>query len=102
MVETRHYKNRRRRNRFITANIPKGEIVEVFYWNRGHKDGPEYHILTSNGLIEILNALTYRHITTLIARPGQIKRYYDAINESPPVELMELAYEHQMKGYNYK
>ena len=41
-----------------------------------------------------------RLVTKLIACPGQIKRYYDAIGQEAPKELMEKAYANQKLGYN--
>ena len=37
--------------------------------------------------------------TKLIARPGQIKRYYNA-NETIPADLLRLAKEHTKARYN--
>ena len=38
-------------------------------------------------------------ITQLIARPGQIRRYFNE-NEIIPTELLDLAREHQKMAYN--
>ena len=38
-------------------------------------------------------------ITKLIARPGQIKRYYKE-DEIIPEGLIQLAKDHQKRGYN--
>ena len=100
-MKTEHYRTQRGlRERFIQDKIGYGDIVETFYWDRGHPDGPENHVLTSTGIILIYNAITNRLVTTLIARPGQIRRYYERENREPPLELLKIAKEHQDMGYN--
>ena len=78
MERTSHYKNERSsREKFIHDVIGYGNVIEKFYWDRGHKDGPEIHCVTDTGIIIIYNTITNRLITTLIARPAQINRYYE-------------------------
>ena len=101
LKKTRHYKNERHtREEFIRDEIGYGEVLETFYWDRGHPDGPENHVITSTGIIFIYNAITNRLVTTLIARPRQIQRYYEREGREAPPELIALAKEHQEKGYN--
>ena len=78
-----------------------GNPVRTFCCDRGHPNGPELHTITDTGIIIIRNERTNKLITTLIARPGQIYRYYAEEGESPPKFLMDLARQHQEAGYNY-
>ena len=70
----------------------------------GHRNGPERYVLTSNAIIKVYNAITGRHITDLIARPGQISdRLRDALNDLDDdtyYGIMDLAREHERLGYN--
>lgn len=102
-MKTHHYRNdRKSREDFIRDEIGYGEIIEHFYWDRGHPDGPEIHVLTSTGIILVYNEITNRLVTTLIARPRQIQRYYEKEGREAPPELLALAKGHQEKGYNNK
>ena len=99
--KTRHCsRDRAARERFIKETIGYGEPVDTFYWDRGHPDGPENHVITSTALIRIYNIISKKLITTLIARPAQIQRYYDREGRAAPPELLALALEHQQKGYH--
>lgn len=40
-------------------------------------------------------------VTKLIARPGQIARYYLAEGRIAPQSIVDIAREHQKKGYNH-
>ena len=96
-----HWEERKGRNDFIESQIHMGNPVRTFKWDKGHPNGPELHTITDTGIIVIRNERTGKLITTLIARPGQIYRYYAEENETPPQFLMELARQHQEAGYNY-
>lgn len=101
MAETRHYqKERSTREQLIQDVIGYGNVVDKFYWDKGHKDGPEIHCITDTGIIIIYNAITERLVTTLIARPMQIERYYKKEGRTAPQAIIDLAAEHQKKGYN--
>lgn len=99
---TEHLSSHRQvRTNFIDRMIGWGDRVAKFSWDKGHPDGPEVHFITSTGIIEIYNKNTERHITDLIARPGQINRYYKAVGKEAPTEIMRLAEEHTRLGYNH-
>lgn len=101
MEKTLHNKiDRQFREDFIKTKIGYGEIIDKFWWDKGHKNGAEIHNITSTGLIIIQNANSKKHITTLIGRPAQIKRYYDWSNEVAPKWLLDIAQEHTDLGYN--
>ena len=72
--------------------------------DRGHRNGPERFVLTSNAIIKVYNAVTGRYITDLIARPEQISdRLGDALNDLDDAtyyRIMNLAREHERKDYN--
>lgn len=94
---TNHYQNDRQKREELIRTIGEGKIVQGFIVDRGHKNGKELHIITTTGIIRIYNYNSKKLVTKLIARPNQIKRYY---NGNAPEELLEIAYEHKRLGYN--
>ena len=101
MKNTKHFSlDRNDRNDFIKKYIGYGNIVKTFTVDRGHKNGAEWHTVTSTGLIIVQNARTHRLVTILIARPNQIKRLYENKGLTAPGYLMDLARKHQEYGYN--
>lgn len=94
--ETKHMTHREYR----TNHVKTGKIASAFLWDRGHKDGPEYHIITTTGLIFIVNQYTKKLITILVARPGQIRRYYENCHVPVPEYLMKQAMSHQKRRLN--
>lgn len=100
-----HYKTmRNRREKFIESFLGgDGEVIDDFIVDRGHPKGPEMHRLTSNGIIIVYNLWSGKLVTRLIARPQQVKRYYEATGWEPPPEyehVLELARTHNILGYN--
>lgn len=93
-----HYKNYRYIREQKIRNIGEGKMYAEFFVDRGHKDGAERHVLTTTGIIVVYNALTNRLVTKLIARPGQIRRYYPS--GGAPVDILNLAYKHQLEKMN--
>ena len=76
-MNTKHYTNDRQKREEIIRNvIGEGKEVETFKIDRGHRNGPELHTITTTGIIIIRNARTKKIVTKLIARPAQIKRYF--------------------------
>ena len=95
-----HYSVERQTRERIIKTIGYGNTIKVVVVDRGHWNGPEIHSLSDTGIITIYNQRTKKLITRLIARPGQIRRYY-ASNEEIPNSVMELAIEHQKIELNY-
>lgn len=58
--------------------IGRGRIIDTFRWDKGHPNGAELHYITDTGIIIIRNERTLKYVTMLIARPQQIRRYYQA------------------------
>lgn len=103
--QTNHYKNKRyEREKFIKKHLGgDGNIVDSFVVDKGHPNGLEIHEVRDNGLIIIYNKNSGLLISKLIARPQQIKRYYEHTGRHPPSEyenILKLAREHQILGYN--
>ncbi len=94
-----HYnKERSERERHI-REIGYGKAVASFVIDRGHENGPEIHEITDTGIINIYNQITKKLVTKLIARPAQIKRYF---NGNAPQAVVERArYNTCVLGYNY-
>lgn len=104
-VRTKHYNNERyKREKFIDECIGDGYIVDGFVVDKGHPNGVEVHSITDNAIIIIHNYRTGNLVTKLLARPQQIKRYYESTGRKHPPEyndIIELAYQHQCLGYNH-
>ena len=98
-MTSRHYTTDRQAREAIIALIGEGEMVDRFVVDRGHRNGPEIHELTTTGIINIYNQRTGKLITKLIARPGQIRRYYP--NGKAPRNLIEKAVDNTVRNcYN--
>lgn len=98
-MESKHYTNDRIERENKIREIGIGEAVATFRVDRGHANGAELHTITTTAIIVIRNERTNKMVTKLIARPGQIERYFDEKTETV-IELMKIAREHQLKGYN--
>ena len=99
MTTSMHYTVDRAQREALIAQIGEGAIIATFTVDKGHPNGPELHSITDTGIIIIRNKRTKKLVTKLIARPGQIKRYFK--NRTPKVrELLKLAEEHKTLGFN--
>lgn len=99
-MTSKHWEEERaNRNRLINEVIGLGEPIKEVIIDKGHKNGAERHVLTSTGIIIVYNARTGKMITRLIARVGQVKRYYE--DGKAPKEIIRLARKHTDLGYNY-
>ena len=99
MKKSNHWKLERKERAKIIAQIGTGHIIKEVEVDRNHPNGPEIHKISDTGIITIFNKRTKKMITQLIARPGQIRRYFNE-NEIIPTELLDLAREHQKMAYN--
>lgn len=99
---TAHIKTERsERLKKIEKNIGRGSVIHMFYVDKNHPNGPEIHIVTSTGLIYILNYYTHKFVSVLIARPNQIIRLFSAIQLKTPNNLIQIASQHQSQGMNF-
>jgi len=103
--QTNHYKYKRyRREKFINEHIGNdGFIIDGFIVDKGHPNGVEVHSITDNAIIIVHNYRTGKLVTKLLARPQQIKRYYESTGRKHPSEyddILRLALQHQILGYN--
>lgn len=98
-MTSKHYSTDRQERENLIRQIGTGTLVKKVRVDRGHSNGAEIHEITSTGIIVIYNERTGKMITKLIARPGQIKRYWE--EGKAPKNLVKLAYEHTTKNYNY-
>lgn len=100
-MDSRHYREERKeRERIINEIIGIGEKVATFKVDRGHRNGPELHTITTTGIVIIENERTHKLVTKLIARPAQIKRYFGDDNSPQVKQILKLAKEHNLMGYN--
>ena len=103
---SQHYRTQRcERENFIKECLNgDGKVIDSFIIDKGHKNGIERHELTENGIILIYNNNSNILVSKLIARPQQIKRYYDNTGREPPKEcekILELAHWYEVLGFNY-
>lgn len=96
-MNSKHYAIERKRREMIIKSIGEGYIIDRFIIDRGHVNGAEVHEITSTGIIIISNQHTNKMITKLIARPGQIKRYY--AEGKAPKNLIQKAIENTVKNH---
>ena len=78
-----------------------GNTVSGFLIDNNHENGLEEHFITDNALIIVRNHKTDKFITALVARPGQIKRYYRALGRIAPKWLVKKAYDNYRNHLNY-
>ena len=97
-MNSRHYTKDRQLRESIINQIGTGNVIKEVEVDRGHRNGPEIHKITDTGLILIYNKENKKLITKLIARVGQINRYYP--NEKPPEKVIQLARYHFEIGWN--
>ena len=101
---SRHYRSQRNeREKFIDEHFSNGYVVDEFVVDRGHPHGAERHCITSGGIIIVYNLNSGKLVTKLLARPQQIKRYYENSGREPPLEyenILKLAKEHNILDYN--
>lgn len=102
---SKHYKNKRySREEFIEEHLNgDGYMIDGFIVDRGHIKGAEVHSITDNGIIIVHNLKSGKLVTKLLARPQQIKRYYQRTKRQPPPEyddVLRLAWQHNCLGYN--
>lgn len=101
---SQHYLNQRNeREKFIEEHLGEGHIIDGFIVDKGHPKGAEVHSLLDNGVIIVHNLMSGKLCTKLIARPQQIRRYYEHTSRELPEEyekLLELARLHNELGYN--
>lgn len=95
-----HFTRDRQDRETLIKEIGSGKVVKRVVVDRGHRNGPEIHEVTDNAIVNIYNQKTGKLITKLIARPNQIRRYYE--EGKAPKEILDKAYDHMKKGYNEK
>lgn len=96
-MESKHWTNERAKRNQIIHEIGEGKTISQFRVDRNHPNGAEIHKISDTGIITIYNERTGKMITKLIARPTQLQRYYKG---HAPVGLLNIAREHQNKGYH--
>ena len=98
MVSKYYVKDRIEREKLI-KEIGIGKEIATFRVDKGRSDEAELHTITSTGIIIIRNEKTHKLVTKLIARPNQIKKYFDKDTEMVK-KLILVAEAHQKRGYN--
>lgn len=101
VMDSRHYVEKRRNREAFISTIGLGRELITIEVDKNHPKGPELHTITSTGIIVVRNKASHKIVTKLIARPGQIRRYFDEIPEIIE-KVIEVARIHQKMGYNYE
>lgn len=99
-MTSKHWNEDRKVRMHIIETIGEGQIIKKVVVDRGHVNGPEIHEISTTGIITVKNQRTKKLVTKLIARPGQLKRYWTAGNV--PAELLQIAKEHQQAGLHMR
>ena len=81
------------------------KIAKIFVVDKGHKDGLELHVVSTEGMIYILNKNKFERnvdcfITVLVARPNQVARLYRACNAYAPNSIIQKGMKNQQAGRN--
>lgn len=98
-MTSKHYSTDRQEREKVIEMIGYGKVVAEFVVDRGHRNGAEIHKISDTGIITIYNQKSGKLITKLIARPGQIRRYYK--EGKAPKNLIEKAIDNTVKhDYN--
>ena len=97
-MTSKHWEEDRIGRNATIALIGEGKVIDRFEVDRGHRNGPEIHSITDKAVIIITNKASGKLITKLIARPGQIRRYYE--EGKAPQALIRQAKINLEKGYN--
>ena len=96
-----HYARHGRTTR-SAETVGFGHVVRQCLVDTGHSAGCEVHVLTSTGIVLVFNARSGKLVTVLVARPGQVARYYEPFGEDVPDWLMNRAYENTcVRHLNY-
>lgn len=98
-MTSNHWMKDREAREALIKKIGIGQVIKTVVVDKGHKNGPEIHELTNTGIVVIYNKRSHKMITKLIARPGQVRRYYKE-NEQVPTDVLKIAREHLKMGYN--
>ncbi len=97
-MTSNHWTRDRKERDQIIERIGDGRIIRKVVIDKHHPNGPEVHVLSNTGIITIFNQKTNKMITKLIARPGQLNRFY--ANNTAPKWLVNITREHQRMGLN--
>ena len=84
-MTSRHWTEDRQERENLIRTIGLGTKIATFVVDKGHRNGPELHTITTTGII--------------IARPNQIRRYFDEVTEEVE-RVITVARKHQQLGYN--
>ena len=99
--ETGHWQNDNPNRKNYVQSQKSSTPLRAFVVDKGHKNGAEVHVVHDNATIYIFNRRTHRKITVLVARPGQIRRYWNKGWVPADIKpLLNLAFENQKQELN--
>lgn len=96
---TKHFKERV--YRLNASGMGIGMVASGFLVDKGHENGMEEHYITTTGLIIIRNHNSGQAITILVARPEQVKRYYDELGHLLPSKILKVAERNRSNRLNH-
>ena len=97
MTTSKHYNYDRKIREEIIRRIGEGKPIVRVPWT--HEGRLQFHVVTDNAIVLVYNP-NGMLITKLIARPNQIRRYFPKGYDKKIAEIIEIAYKHQLAGYN--
>lgn len=103
--QTIHFTERNERvKKYSELRLLDIDFLYGFIVDKNHPNGDEMHFINPNGIIYVMNCRSGKLITVLGARPGQIKRYFEALEikvDNQVQRLLNTAFSHYNNGINY-
>ena len=87
-----HYRFERQEREALIKKIGYGKIIKRTTMNNF------LYTISTTGIITVMDKVTFKIVTRLIARPAQIRKYYG--DQKPPYFLIQIARKHKELGYN--
>jgi hypothetical protein len=87
-----HYRFERQEREALIKKIGYGKIIKRTTMNNF------LYTISTTGIITVMDKITFKIVTRLIARPAQIRKYYG--DQKPPYFLIQIARKHKELGYN--
>ena len=103
---TYHASSERMARMDAAMRLDEGSHVDnIFVVDKGHRDGLELHVVTSRGIIYVLNKEKFEKninclVTVLIGRPNQVARLYRACGLYAPNMIIQHCIRNKAKGRN--
>ena len=98
-MTSKHYDNDGKQREAAIKRIG-GDGIDFQEFIVNHEGREQIHVVTTNAIIKVIDPYTKKLVTKLIARPGQIRRYYRDSWLKMPYDIIDKAREHEKAGLN--